>query len=392
MDIPSVKYSYLVPSGSWMDISSASYSSPVCLGLIHAPCVGQAILSQSFLIPSSKTLPKMSRMSISEAMQLLSLHDGFSMNDLRKQYYRLSLRVHPDKGGSTQEMQKAVAARNLLFRTAELRGTGGAQNPHPEVPRPVMSPSPSPARRQEATAYGLEFFTALRKKDDQHALQLYNLIRTIARNTLLDKVMKFGWDCVELMARHQVQQYQLKGPQTWEAIGFKYLSYQGFDVTPSGRGIIDYGNREYLCMLEFMSLRKHGRLDSLASLQNAWPAHMDLWAVTKTKAQIERLADVVEIIMGALRSEPWFSEVWEPVHAERKYQLQDMFTLFVSLCRLVQTLNARLVSGYLKFKFERVYKFTSLANHDFSRRWSDPQPPFSRGLLLFGLLQAAEQA
>ena len=29
MDIPSVKYSYLVPSGSWMDIPSARYSSPV---------------------------------------------------------------------------------------------------------------------------------------------------------------------------------------------------------------------------------------------------------------------------------------------------------------------------------------------------------------------------
>ena len=332
-------------------------------------------------------------MSTSEAMQLLSLQRGFSEHDVRKQFYRVSLRVHPDKGGSTEEMQKVAAARDLLVRILELRGRGGAQNPHPEVPRPHgpdvgLSPGPSPPRRQRATAYGLEFLTALRERVS--ALGLYHQIRTIAKNRLLDKVMNFGRDCVEVMARYQDQQYQLVGPQTWEAMGFKYLSFQGYDVAPSGRRVIDYGNEEYLCLLELMALRKPDLLVSLDSLRNAWPTHMDLWAVTKTDAHIERLADVVEIIMGALRAEPWFRKVWEPVHAERQCQSQELFALFVSLCKLVQILNARLVSGYLKFKFERLDRFKSLANLDFSRRWSDPV--FPRGLLLFGLLQAAEQA
>ena len=108
---------------------------------------------------------------------------------------------------------------------------------------------------------------------------------------------------------------------------------------------------------------------------------MDLWAENKTNGHVEQLADVVEIVMGALRGEEWFEQLFKKHH-----DLPKLFNVLVDICRLVQQLDARLLTGVLKHShYERIPKFPRLAKLDFVQRWSDIE---SKGLLLFGLLDA----
>merc|ERR1711948_48736 len=88
----------------------------------------------------------------------------------------------------------------------------------------------------------------------------------------------------------------------------------------------------------------------------------------KTSAHIERLADVVEIIIGAVREEPWFRCV-----TAHYRPLPAFFNLLVALCRLVQHLDARLHSGYLKHKREVLPMLVELAvSTRIAPFWFDP--------------------
>ena len=163
-------------------------------------------------------------------------------------------------------------------------------------------------------------------------------------------------------------------------LGFEILSYQGYDVTGHLRAV-DYGNYEYLSVLEFWSLREPKIWESLNSMRDAWATLLDLWHAANTQRHVERLADIVEIVMGALRGEDWFHE------CIGEKRLPDLFASHVALCRLVQLLNARLTTEYLKYKREPLTKFEMPCM--FSQLWRDSG--YSSGLLLCGLLRAAEQ-
>ena len=80
----------------------------------------------------------------------------------------------------------------------------------------------------------------LRMISENDEQRLYHQIKAIARSSMLDKLMTFGLDCVQTLAAYQKQESQRVGLQTWEAIGFKYLSFQGYDV--DGLRVIDYGS------------------------------------------------------------------------------------------------------------------------------------------------------
>ena len=114
----------------------------------------------------------------------------------------------------------------------------------------------------------------------------------------------------------------------------------------------------------------------------AWPTFLDVWSAKKTVRHVERLADIVEIVMAALRGDEWFKQIWQ---TEPK-DLPGLFNLHVSLCRLVQQLNARLSTEYLKYKRERLHKFKVAGR--FSELWRDGE--VSKGLLLFGFVRAVE--
>jgi len=55
--------------------------------------------------------------SVDKAMAVLGLDPGFTMVQLKKQYFRASLLNHPDKGGSRVSMVEVTTAWTVLSRT-----------------------------------------------------------------------------------------------------------------------------------------------------------------------------------------------------------------------------------------------------------------------------------
>ena len=115
---------------------------------------------------------------------------------------------------------------------------------------------------------------------------------------------------------------------------------------------------------------------------------MDLWKSPKSGRHVERLADIVEIIMGAARAEHWFQSIWNT--DQYRGRLPALFSLLTTLCKIIQSLSARLGTGYLKHKLEYVQQFGHLHSLEFSQKWACDYS--ARGLLLFGLLTSSQQA
>ena len=118
-------------------------------------------------------------------------------------------------------------------------------------------------------------------------------------------------------------------------------------------------------------------------MRDAWPTLVDLRRAANTEQHVERLADIVEIVMGALRGEAWFHDcIGETC-------LPNMCVLRVALCKLVQLLNARLVAGHLKYKRELLTKVEVPCM--FSQLWIAAykhHSGYSHGLILWGLMRA----
>ena len=255
---------------------------------------------------------------------------------------------------------------------------GNAQTP------PASAP-PSADDLGRVRSYAMEFLAKLREygpiKPERQ--QMRAQIKHIALDCGWNSLLEFALDCVQQLARSTGQQCA-SGVLSWEAAGFKYLSYQGYDVIGHLYAAVD-GNYEYLAVLEFWSLREPKIWESLNSMRDAWPTLLDLWHAAKTKQHVERLADIVEIVMGALRGEDWFHDCFG------NKCLSKLLCLHVALCRLVQLLNARLVTEYLKYKRERLTKVEVPCM--FSQLWIAAykrHSGYSTGLLLWGLLRAAE--
>ena len=127
---------------------------------------------------------------------------------------------------------------------------------------------------------------------------------------MLNDLLLFGAQCVWMLADNLSEDPSI---QSWTSCGYKYISFQGFDV--DGLRIIDYGNKEYHALLQFWARARPTIHVALNQLRSRWPTLMDLWLPRKSDRHVERLGDVVEIIMGALRAEDWFTPftIWTSI-------------------------------------------------------------------------------
>ena len=326
--------------------------------------------------------------ALEDALALLGLHLPFTSDQLQKQYYRKARIFHPDKGGDHTMMQKIVAAKDLLGNYVQNPPTTFTDY-WPDYYAP--SPCPSACDKMEAIMHGNEFLQALRDtpKSSAHrcsAMQLWHCIKNVSRNPMLNDLLLFGAQCVWMLADNLDKMAGHPSSQSWTKCGYKFLSFQGFDV--DGLRIIDYGNKEYHALLQYWALAQPTIHHALNRLRTRWPTLMDLWAPHKSDQHVERLADVVEIIMGAARAEPWFQHL----HSLDRYRhrLPEIFLLLTTLCKIIQSLSARLKTGYLKHKCEHVSQFGLLQSLEFSCKWTNNYE--ARGLLLFGLVTSARQA
>ena len=305
-------------------------------------------------------------------------------------------------------MQNLTNAKEFLEKhLASATSTQPAPPPKPPPVSPRPSPEPSPLRIADARELALKFkvYLELFGRKTPSANNLLTLMRKAANSDHFEVLMDFAQRCVEFLADENERWILENGEQpSWEAIGFKQLSFEGFDVR--GLRIIDYGNREYEAILELFALHRRELWNALIRLQKSWPT-LDLWAKTPSQAATERKADVVEIIMGALRGNSFFEPVWRQVIDEAHCRLPELFVEFVRICKLVQYLDALLCTGYLKHKMERLEQLHVLGGIrikqlDFCCEWcgnqlTEPQGVAARtrarkGLLLYALLNSATSA
>ena len=331
-------------------------------------------------------------LTVDKAMAVLGLDPEFTMVQLKKQFIRASQLNDPDKGGSHDSMVEITKAWTVLSRTVVDLDTPTDQNEGWQWC--VMTTlGPLESDIEAAAKHGAEFMDYLStwpRSDSLHekVMLFRNKVKQAATNGHHALLMDYGTEVTGMLAAHVNRQ---SAPRTWQAIGFKHLSYEGYDVTPNGLHPVDYGNCEYVVMLEFWCLERPALCTSLMALQRRWPVYLDLWKQNKSSAHVERLADIVEIIMGAARGEVFFKDIF--TRSPYNDQLPQLFAQLKALCKLVQELNARLSSGYLKHKREHVPKFCGfdtergLASLEFTRRWTGGNLE-DKGLLFHALVCA----
>ena len=203
----------------------------------------------------------------------------------------------------------------------------------PNVPT-LPSDPPSQESCEDVVLWAVEFLQKLGAKSSTHhreKRQLLADIQQFATNPWIDQLLEFALRCIQKLADHQQEQCA-SGIRSWRDCGFKQLSFEGYDVINNLRAV-DYGNEVYLAHLQFCCLQKPKIWNSLNSMREAWPVYLDLWRHNKTQRHVERLADIVEIVMGALRGVEWFKP-------SRDQCLPLLFNLHVNSCRLVQHLDA----------------------------------------------------
>ena len=315
---------------------------------------------------------------VQKAMRVLSLQVGFTELQLRKSFYRVSLRHHPDKGGSQEKMKEIVNARDVCREYLARQTTETNLGPEScDFAEMFAAPSSPPSENliRSVVLEATSFVTLLGACKDGKMLR--GQLRSVLENSsMMKRVCRFAYDCTSLMVRRT----SLMVPATsWHASGFKYLSFQGYDTMNNGLRIIDYGNHEYLAVLEFLCLQHAAIWENLNIMRAYWPTLLDLWRPHKSLTHVERLSDVIEIIMGGLRGEDWFKGWTEPTDP-------TLFAYFCSLCRLIHLLNARLKTGRLKYKNESV---RTLKNKGmYQNMWLNDDMP--KGVLLAALARAVQ--
>ena len=314
---------------------------------------------------------------VQEAMRVLSLQVDFTQEQLRKNFYRVSLKHHPDKGGSEETMKEVVNARDVCEEYLARQTTNTNLSPDTdsfdsaeEFAAPWSPPSEDFI--QSVVVEATTFVTLL--GECSNGKMLRGELRSVLNNrSMMKRVCRFAFDCTSLMVRAQATPRK-----SWPQSGFKLLSYQGYDTRHHGLIIVDYGNYEYLALLEFLCLQDAAIWENLNILRKSWPTKLDLWKTHKSLKHVERLGDVIEIIMGGLRGENWFKG-WTVEEAN-----PQLFAYFCSLGKLIHLLDARLKSGRLKWKNERIQTLQNKGKYQEMWRNGD----MAKGVLLAALSRA----
>ena len=310
-------------------------------------------------------------MNRAEALYILGLQPNATEPDMRRQYRTLALFYHPDKN----PQHAGGSMMRLLNEAREVLGVGAWQfvaSTPPPIP-PEIAASLTAASQLMQYIHSVPRRHPHRKFAGELNAQLHSAFR------MLPRLLSFAGGVLRKVNDHVQQLLLSHGAISWHASGLKTLSHEGYDVR--GAQLIDYGNWEYttilgaLCLMDTSVDGLHSQLNGLAV---TWPA-LDMWREPKSDHAYEMLADVVEIIMAALRGDRFFGELVEFAGRE----LPQMFNGFCALCRLVQILHGAFVTGTRKYDNYSRLGFGDLPIEPFRGVWR--QGPRERSLLLHGM-------
>ena len=139
---------------------------------------------------------------------------------------------------------------------------------------------------------------------------------------------------------------------------------EGYDIYKNR--CVDYGNKEYFLLLGQICHKSEYFHSCLVWLGDY---HFEtLHPKAKlTKHSMEMQADIIEICMAAFRGNADFTDVL-PIG-----RLPELHAKLVAVCRVIQTLDAIIRTGYLKCKEDRVWKLSQirpdLLKHPFVQSW-----------------------
>ena len=156
---------------------------------------------------------------------------------------------------------------------------------------------------------------------------------------------------IEEMLELMVQRATILSMSGWEEVGFKPWSHMGFDHVRGRK--IDYGNVEYACIMHVLIYMSRPLIRSMNQLAQRWPS---LNPRSETNETVEKLGDIVEILMACLRGDALF----EHMATLQDAPLPALFQSFCDIMRAVQLLRARLISGHLKWADRGMHRWAAL--------------------------------
>ena len=154
---------------------------------------------------------------------------------------------------------------------------------------------------------------------------------------------------------------------------WKAVSMEGYDVVRNK--IIDYGNREYTTILAAFMVRDTKIAECVTWLSGHWPS-LHPFNSEHTNHSVEMQADIIEIVMAALRGHDLFCEVLTPLYeriSQFRYPRLQVFQYLCNVAQCVQYLDASLLTGWLKFRQARVPKLEPLQRSPFQQLWMEPR-------------------
>ena len=155
---------------------------------------------------------------------------------------------------------------------------------------------------------------------------------------------------------------------SWQSM-WKPHTRLGFDVI--GNRVIDYGNVEYATLLGSITIMgRHTTFETIGRLSRIWPT-LCRWRLPvghQTENATEMQGDAIELLFAALRGHEKFEHCFAP--ADNLPRLNDTFC---QTMRAMHVVHAHCVSGWIKYKEERVsssLRRQIIPDH-FQRMWRD---------------------
>ena len=210
-----------------------------------------------------------------------------------------------------------------------------------------------------------------------------------ARSELDSVVQTFRWILYQMctVTHHEFMSFgQTPG---WNDC-WKPTSHAGYDCRFRGKQRVDYGNMEYACILQFLYLQDTYCKTCIDYLASYWPSLLPVsWPLSPHGVEMQ--GDVIEVCLAALRGNPWCR-----MDVEVKQQNKTLPVLFqqvLSLCQLVQLIDAAFERGYIKRTGEKVIKLTK--DEDFCEdgliaSWLIPPAYHKHGYVLHALLNSCQ--
>ena len=132
---------------------------------------------------------------------------------------------------------------------------------------------------------------------------------------------------------------------------WKEISRHGFDVSKEN-WVIDYTNNVYAMILHlFTDLDNRCRVAMETMALHFESLHPNAML---TEYVVERQADIIEIVIAALRGHEFFRPIFARITEISGRRIPELLVVLFDLCKLVQYLDAFLTTGYLRHKREKV--------------------------------------